>query len=380
MLYSNGFAGIALNLSNSTNLINASSYSNVYGIYLESSSLNNLYNLNSYSNNYEISSSSWGSSSNNILRYNNSYGEIKFRALNQDVQANLRFGQTIIISNNQVYINTSAMPVLNSSANISFFNNDYNGQYPLRFLKIIKNNVSCNISLGCYNFTSLTSSNVIINVSDFGNGTINLGKLISSSSETNLNNGWNIFSLQMAGNVSGNKTLHLDYGWNLIGLSSEGDINYNNISYINSTGSTFSIGDAAVRGHIQKQFVYYSLDSLGISKYYYSPLDSLILNRGKGYWIYVNEVNGGNISLLNAGGNQIGESYSFDDISFKNSSGTELNFSSASSTSYNWVENNIYSWNSSSGFNALGSSDSLYSWRGYFIKSKSNNITILRQS
>jgi len=121
---SNTNEGIAIPAGSNNNLLmNIKTNSNGgAGIGLTFSVNNTIYNLNSYSNTgYEVYAFDWTSASGNVLVYNNSYGEIKLKALNESIEGVLRYGtgQNIILGNNSAYVNSTALPSLNKSANIT---------------------------------------------------------------------------------------------------------------------------------------------------------------------------------------------------------------------------------------------------------------------
>ena len=177
---SNSYYGISLvSSSNNNNFYNTTSTLNSWqGISLVSSSSNNFNNLDSYSNTeQEIYSGNWGSATGNVLIYNNTFGEIKFKALSADVEGTLRFGngQNIQIGNNSAFLNSSSdISELNVSANVTLLGlrTDYTNP------KIYRDGVNvCNstTSPACFNFTSLNAGTVVFNVSSWSNYSIGEG-------------------------------------------------------------------------------------------------------------------------------------------------------------------------------------------------------------
>jgi hypothetical protein len=325
--------------------------------------------------------------------YNNTYGQVVWYNNTATITNNVTL-DNIIISQNNINLNLSLMPLMNKTAEIVFYNHDYHGQYPLRLLNMGKGGVPCNSTFGCNNFTSLTASTVRFNVTDFGNGEIMVGKVLRSQSNVSLSTGWNMISLQMNGSSAGDKVVPLSHGWNLVGVSNDAGVEYANINYTNSSGDSLSMLAASRRGHVQKQFAYLEADGNGIKRYNYAPLETSALTNGKGYWVYVNDADGGNLTLPGAGGNDLGESYSLSDLTFVNASGVEANISEA--VSEGWVDPYPSYWNPNHvmldpiteeeiirpawervGVDRLD--QKIYSWEGLFFYSNRNNITLLRQ-
>jgi len=160
----------------SNNLVNfLLSSNNSYGSVLSSSSKNKLINIESYNNvNSDISSDdSWTTSTQTILSYNNTFGEILFQTLSSDIIGTLRFGDgyNINIKNNSAYVNlNSDISELNISANITLRGlNSFNNPVIYRDGT---NQCNATTSPSCYNFTSLSAGTVIFNVSSWSNYSI----------------------------------------------------------------------------------------------------------------------------------------------------------------------------------------------------------------
>jgi hypothetical protein len=368
---SNGSTGITLaSLSCFNNTFtNVSAFSNTNrGVSLLGIS-NFFYNLDAYNNaNYAIRSTNWGGSVDNFIIYNNSYGKVQFNFLSQDIVGTLRFNQNIYLSQNSAFVNISAIPELNISANVTFYNNNFNYQYPFRFLKLLKDGIVCGAAQGCYNLTSWNATNFIVNVSNFGNGNISFGRFVSSTSVT-LNRGWNMISLEMNSSSAGDKNISVSRGWNLIGFSSNSSLSSADLVFFNDSGVRFNWSHATTEGKVSENVFIYNnnLKSFELVSN---------LSAGNSYWIYANE--SGNVSLVGVGGNSLNQNYNWTDLMFVNSTGFEKNSTDANGAG--WVNlSKIYSYNSTN-FNLQNiNSNSSSSWNGYFVYSLINNLTMLRQ-
>ncbi|VVB80716.1 Uncharacterised protein [uncultured archaeon] len=425
---SNVFGGLSLSQSNNNTISNVLSlgdnipvnfyYSNnnsfygfnssnsSYGFYTHTSSNNRLYNFNissefsmgvwSYSSSntyYNLNSSNSNLSFysynlvTNTLVYNNSYGQIVWNRNNLTTPGNLTFPGTIQIRNGSAYVNVSALSILNSSANITFYTSDYSGQYPIMLRKIGKNGVECGSS--CYNFTALDASTVVFNVSDFGNGNVSVGKIVRSKSEIPLTTGWNMISIQTENNeTSQDVNVSLSAGWNLIGYSSSANESTTGIDFVNDSGSKDDFVNSSKSGKVQRNIAYLT-GSANAQKY------SLVgktgadanLTKNRGYWVYANQ--SGNLTMKGVGGSAKNDSYKLTDLMFRNGSGVEKNISDA--VREGWTDG--YMWYYSAGgydlvqnyedldfCEASGYKCRLSSWDGYFVKGLKNNITMLRQN
>jgi hypothetical protein len=363
-------------LNNTFNLSTFSGGSSYYGLDVGSSCDNNNF-IDYYFSKYRISNS-------RLLFENSSVGKITFLEGIDTNSVGRNISRDIQINRNSVYVN-SGVSGLNKSANITFFNNSYYGQYPLRFLKIMKDGVACNDSLGCNNFTALTASTVSLNVSDFGAGNITLGKYIRSVTEIPLKNGWNTVSLVLQNNdSSSSRNISVIAGWNFIGYSSNTPLYYNNLTFTNSSGTHYSSWNAAaLAGKVQRQMVY-SPPSSSRRTYNYVPLDDSYLRNGTGYWVKAYE--SGNITLPGVIGSYTDEGYLWSDLIFRNSTGSELNVSNAFNA--NWFDASnlqtiFYFWNITEGayqnIPLNRESGLIGSWEGITLFTNKNNITMLRQ-
>jgi len=163
--------------ANYTRVDNLTVYSS-YGegiVFYGGSSNNSIINANSYSNGEAINSYSGGDPNlNNQLVYNNSFGQIKW--INQnfldnlDINGALTYPGNIIIGNNSAYLNSNAFTgqAINSSANITLYGIGNRG---FATPTILKDGINCPANQ-CYNFTSLTATDVIFNVTSWSNYSI----------------------------------------------------------------------------------------------------------------------------------------------------------------------------------------------------------------
>ena len=161
----NNSFGMLLETVNVNDLISPSINNNTYGIYLNAGNKTTILNLNAVSNSFSIIDSN---SSGNILRYNNTLGDIKFFGNTNNLTANGSFTYpgNINITNNTAYINAQAFTGnINKSANITFFGLPTNIVNP----KIFKDGVICT---NCYNFTALNATTVKFNVTSWSNYSI----------------------------------------------------------------------------------------------------------------------------------------------------------------------------------------------------------------
>ena len=110
-------------------------------------------------------------------------------------------------------------------------------------------------------------------------------------------------------------------------------------------------------------------------------MDDDSLRKNRGYWVYMNE--SGNLSLGSAGGTLSDETYDWDKLRFVNSSGSELNVSDAGSAGWIQHENiNYYGIDpfGDPNFLVISSGDSFSPWKGYFVYSYFDNMTLIRQN
>jgi hypothetical protein len=409
-----GNSGTAKSYLQNDNIVENSLDNCSYGILLWRNTSGNTLLNNNFTNiaNFSIETSWYDSFANlstsgvNYLVYNNSYGQVKFSDNNfshfMTFNKSLVFGSDIIIGQNIVNVSsallgssanisftysnyttviTSTVVKVNSSANVTFYDSaGYTGQYPARLRKILNSGSVCTF---CNNLTALTAPTIVFNVSSFGSGNISIAKKVNNSYNVTLNSGWNMISLTMQGNYSGDKNVSLSPGWNLVGYSSASEVSPAAMEFTNTTGSTTSWNSAAVAGKVQKYVSYYDSNA---SKNKYLTVGKANLNQG-GYWVYAEEA--GNLTLPSAGGNSLNETYALSDITFSN--GTEEKNISAAVTAGWILSNDLYYWTDYNTCIDLGfypncylsvrgyDSGLLNSWRGYFMMASQNNITMLRQ-
>ena len=302
-------------------------------------------------------------------------GEVRFlKAVNG---SGTNFTNDIQIGNNSAYINSSQIG-LNRSANITLYGTPGTGM-SIPVLK--KDGAICS---DCYNFTALSAATVIFNVSSAGNYTIGDRAVAIAS----LNSGWNLFSMTMNNSVNGtNITIPVSVGWNLIGYSSGNESLHSALKFVNVSGTEQTWNAAVVSNKVKNVWSYYDSSS-GNKKFKFVPYDDSYLRTGKGYWVYANV--SGNITLKGVGGPPVGTTYAWSALLFRNSSGSVLNVTDAfnggwiGNLSGTAVEDTVQYWDTSIPNNyvftsLLPSRNSLNSWEGYFIWSRQDNITLLRQ-
>ena len=168
-----------------------------------------------------------------------------------------------------------------------------------------------------------------------------------------------------------------------------------NVVFTNSSGNRSSWKNAVANNKAHAYMAYYDSSPSQASqrKYKYAAtsdlgMDDSSLRKGKGYWVYANQ--SGNLTLSSAGGSLAGQTYAWNKLRFRNSSGSELNITQAQTAG--WVNNgdSIQYWDTATdGFKYVCSSlldsqdcgsTSFSSLRGYFIKSATDNITVERQN
>jgi uncharacterized protein (TIGR03790 family) len=161
--YSNTL-GLEINLCSHLSIFDSSVYNNQRGVWFNVDISNFLLNNLNSSNNSEYTLRT-GSEGYGVFEYSNSYSAVVFSNLaffNESVllQGDLSFPGNINLSSNYIYVNSTALPELNGSANLTlyFSPNEFSIPY------IAKDSVAC---ADCFNFTSLTSDTVEFNVSSF---------------------------------------------------------------------------------------------------------------------------------------------------------------------------------------------------------------------
>ena len=178
-------------------------------------------------------------------------------------------------------------------------------------------------------------------------------------------------------------SLSMDQPWNLIGYDGDINVSLTDTTFHNgSTGYTFT--EAVAANKLKNYQSYYDTNAqANLSRFKYlgpANVDDTAFRRNKGYWVYVNASEGGNLTLPLAGGSASGESYDWADLRFSNGS-EEKNVTDAGTAG--WLNSTtLRSWTSVGrpGFTSITAGGSLNSLQGYFIKSNKDNITLIRQN
>ena len=89
------------------------------------------------------------------------------------------------------------------------------------------------------------------------------------------------------------------------------------------------------------------------------------------------------MTLPEVGGSTSGQTYLWDKLRFKNSSGSEKSIVDAETAG--WLDQNIKFWDAdpllgSPSFDDINDGETLNSWQGYFISSNVDNLTLIRQN
>ncbi len=357
---------------NFNNVISASAETGL--VMVDNSSFNSFNNIDVYSNSYRnIQDPVYGTiGTNNILSYNNSYGQILFLDnLVFDVFEDLTFGpnQSIQIGPNYAFINTTELSSLNKPANITLYNTSVNVK-PL----IKKGGYRCT---DCSLLSSSTEDDHSFNVTSWNNYSLAYNDRIS------LDTGWNMlsFGLSETGGQTEDVNISLSEGWNLVGYSGIEDISYSSIN----TPAT-----------VQRQFV--TLDA-NTQQYKMTPYHNTNLEAGKAYWVYATAES--NMTIPNAKpAEQEEESISLGELRFTNGTAVKT---LAEAVSAGWIEGTsedraVRWYNSSVNFSEatpwvwveeygcvsdgfggeVCSGQNITSWDGIFMKGSVNGIEILR--
>ena len=191
------------------------------------------------------------------------------------------------------------------------------------------------------------------------------------------------------------RNITLAAGWNLIGYSGAAAFDIKDATFTpDSTGTAETWSEALENHRIQAYVAYYdsfnTTESERKFKYVandttsFSP-DDTQLKPNYGYYFYSNGTTG-NLTLPSAGGSTSGQEYIWRKLLFSNGTGV-LNASRAEDEG--WIEACLQVYNTTSGqFDLLcpegpiysGKIESIYSWQGVFIKSKYDDMTIIRQN
>jgi len=180
-------------------------------------------------------------------------------------------------------------------------------------------------------------------------------------------------------------------GWNLIGS----DVNFSlaDVKFIASDGTEYTWANAIANNKVQAYLAYYDSSPATASsrKYKYVAtsdlgMDDTHLRQGKGYWLYANEA--GNITLPGVGGTYSNATYAWNKLRFWNGS-DEKNVTDAHDSGWifgsgvqgyiNYWDAPLRQWKEVSDSDEADST-TLESWRGYFIYSNVDNLTLIRQN
>jgi hypothetical protein len=190
--------------------------------------------------------------------------------------------------------------------------------------------------------------------------------------------------------------------WNLIGYSADEPFYLEDATFTDSSdGTTYTLADAITNDKVYGYLAYYdSTPSLAKDrKYKYASISSLGVDDSNlqpktGYWVYAKEA--GTLNLPGAGGTLSGETYDWSKLRFSNGT-DELNITDAGPSGAGWIESTLQTWNQSGYIldNPLlgpvykfieisntdtAATDKLESQKGYFVLSRKDNITLIRQN
>ena len=178
----------------------------------------------------------------------------------------------------------------------------------------------------------------------------------------------------------------MNAGWNLIGY--DGAINTSLSNAVFNNGTSYTWAQAIAANAVQAYLAYYdnnAQDNLTRFKYLssLSGLDDTAFRRNKGYWIYANS--SGNLTLPSVGGTTSGQTYAWSDLRFSNGT-DEMNVTDAGSAG--WLTTTLQHSDANGVFKTVCSPNnippcddtSFSSWKGYFVKSSIDNLTLIRQN
>ncbi len=235
---------------------------------------------------------------------------------------------------------------------------------------------------------------------DMGNYSNRTGSVIISESKIELNEGWNMIAFTMH-NQSGegqDVNIILEHGWNLIGYSSsKGSLHQEDV-YIDGVNMTTAVRN----GTIQNQFTFFDSND---SKYKYVPMNKGQLEEGRGYWVYLTSDDSAIMTIKNASGTKVGETFAVSDLIFRNETcwrnnvddlaarnGCEKTKDNAISACWIGQESEhpvthaiscqlpISSWNYQKDEFDSENLLEVDSWKGYFMKSSRDDISVIRRS
>ncbi len=257
------------------------------------------------------------------------------------------------------------------------------------------NSTSYTDSTRTINWTGLAGDDYVYNVTvndtvGKTNSTVSRSlTVIGSQSNITLNSGWNLLSLTFDNTENDtDRNISLVAGWNLIGY--DGDINVSLADTTFHDGTTsYGFSDAVSNNKLKNYLSYYDSSSATASERMYkylgpSRVDDTAFRKNNGYWLYANV--SGNLTLPSVGGSSSGESYEWSKLRFRNSSGSELGIVEAGTAG--WLETTLQTWNQT-GIDPQGnpgydfiviSSGTLDFGKAYFINSRQDNLTLIRQN
>ena len=250
--------------------------------------------------------------------------------------------------------------------------------------RIIKNGQVCN---DCHALTSLNAGTVVFGVDNMGGEySIKGDNAIASRNDVLLNQGWNLIGLAAKKNQTGDVLIPLQTGWNLISYSSENEPLFNNTIVVLANGSELTIDEAARQNRIKKYFAYFD-SSIGQKKFKYSYIDDTRWRKNKGYWVYVSDRNSVSLKLRGAGGSLQNDTFYFNKLLFKNNAdGETKNIIDAFESRWIGYPDNsltinsaIYYYVDGMFYNVPLDDVNIYPWKGYFIWSRIENLTMGRQ-
>lgn len=246
-------------VKNNTIIVNGTAS---YGIFLTLSNNNILLN-NNVTSALDLVINDIANGGNNVLIYNNSFGEINWTKSNLTTQINLSIRNSIILANNTVgLINNINILNLNSSAQLKFFSLPYHVAPQL-----LKNGVRCdNVSSLC-NMSYASSTGILManvssfsNYTTFGDTTLPAVNLVSPDSNTYTNSFTPTFTFNFTDDLSQNSscTLYINntgYGTNIsVNNNTNTNITANPALantlydwYVNCTDNSSNLGQSAIR-------------------------------------------------------------------------------------------------------------------------------------
>ena len=192
--------------------------------------------------------------------------------------------------------------------------------------------------------------------------------------------------------ASTDRNISVVQNWNLFGYSSATPINITEINFTNSTANV-NWSTAVSQGKVLAYFMYRDNN---VYRYAATPdfyMQDYALRQNRSYWVKINQVGGGNLTLLGVGGSLVGRSYEWNKLRFTNGS-DEKNITDAGDANWTfadgdpWADYIIYY---EDGYpmkvcdNLLApdncDTDTLDPWsKGYWIWVNNNNVQLLRRN